>query len=45
MTFLIQPSEREAVLEVLHIMPRWHVDEELGPEGLSLRFRYVRENS
>ncbi len=42
MTFLVAPDSREAVLEVLHIMPRWAVREELGPEGLSLHFAYER---
>lgn len=41
--FLIQPSEREAVLEVLYIMPNWLVREELTEEGLSLFFSYGRK--
>lgn len=41
MTFLVDPSSRDAVLEVLHIMPRWDVREELGPDGLALHFSYV----
>lgn len=43
MMFLVEPASRDAVLEVLHIMPHWQVDEELSPEGLALRFSYGRK--
>lgn len=45
MTFLLDPSSREAVLEVLHIMPRWDVREELRPDGVLLCFSYVMKES
>lgn len=42
-TFLVLPGERGAVLDVLHMMPHWHVQEILNEEGLSLYFSYGKK--